>query len=101
MTGTREAVRQPLGQLRLQRMVRRVAQIAMTRDRIELWIEHKEVFREQSAVSHETAALIRNTRVAVQVIRKLTDAAIGDKCPSIVVRTQRRGTRDCRAIDYT
>ena len=41
MTGTREAVRQPLGQLHLQRMVRRVAQqsSAVPRGRNYTWAE--------------------------------------------------------------
>src|SRR5882672_81747 len=37
-------------------MVRRAARIRMLVHKIELWIEHKEIFREQTGVSDETAA---------------------------------------------
>ena len=92
-------MRQALRHLHFERVVGGVAQIAMTRHCIELWIEHKEILREQPAVSHKTAALIRDARVAVKEIRELTDIAVGDKRSSVRVRAQRCGSRNRRAVD--
>src|SRR5207249_9826930 len=52
------------------------------------------------AVSYKTGALARNTRAAVQKIGKLGNAAIRDEGPRVVVRAQRRRSRNGRASDH-
>src|SRR5207237_5656348 len=76
---TGEALRQSLGQLHLQGMVCRVAQISVQRYGIELWIQHKKILRKQATVSDETAALAGNVRAAIQEIRKLAHITVGNK----------------------
>src|SRR5439155_21658563 len=71
----------------------------MQLNRIELWIEHKEIIRKQPAVSNETAALAGDARVAVQEIRKGADIAVGNERSSRRVRTQRRRSGNRSTVD--
>ena len=97
----REALRQAFRHLDFQRVIRRTAPASIQHDTIELRIEYEEILREQSAVSDETAASVRDVPAAVQEVRKLADTAVCNERTRRRVGPQRGRSRNRCAIDHS
>src|SRR5215831_171633 len=79
-------------------MIRRVAQVAVQRDGIELRIHDEEVLL-QTIRRIQAAAFSSDAGAAIQEVSKLTDISIGDEGSRVRVRPQRCRSRNSRAVN--